>query len=328
MLAMAMIAKGQPLQQVELPVPQPGPGQVLLRVEACAVCRTDLHILDGELDVPHLPIIPGHEVVGTVVTRASNVLWPAVGQRVGVPWLAHSCGHCEFCEGGRENLCDRAAFTGLDVPGGYAEYTLADAAFCLALPENYDALHAAPLLCAGLIGYRAYAMAGDAHRIGLYGFGAAAHLLLQIAVHQRKKTYVFVKAGDRESADFARSLGADWVGASGETPPDGLDAAIIFAPAGELVPEALRCVKKGGVVVCAGIHMTDIPSFPYETLWGERSLRSVANLTREDGRLFLALAGTVQLRVAATPYPLAAANQALSDLRNGRLQGAAVLVPV
>lgn len=310
-----------------MPIPQPGRDQVLLRVQACAVCRTDLHIVDGDLAPRAWPVIPGHEVVGTVAACGADVKWPAIGQRVGVPWVGGTCGHCRYCEEGRENLCDRALFTGLDLPGGYAEYTLANARFCLDLPPQYDAVHAAPLLCAGLIGHRAYSMAAGARTLGLYGFGAAAHLMLQVAVAEGRQVFVFVRPGDLEAADFARSLGAAWAGFSGDKPPAGLDAALIFAPAGELVPAALRQVVKGGRVICAGIHMSDIPAFPYSLLWGERSVQSVANLTRAGGKAFMELAGKLELRVRAHPYALLEANQALDDLRTGRLQGAAVLRP-
>jgi len=327
MLAMALTGVGQPLQALDLPVPRPGIGQVLLQVEACAVCRTDLHILDGELRAPVLPLVPGHEVVGTVVAVGMNVHTVRIGARVGMPWLGHTCGACPYCREGHENLCDSAAFTGFDLPGGYAEYVVAEAAYCFELPPAYDALHAAPLLCAGLIGHRAYAMAGPARRIGLYGFGAAAHLLLQSARHEDRETYVFVRPGDDLAAEFARSLGCTWVGNSEQRPPQLLDAALIFAPAGELVPRALRAVRKGGSVICAGIHMSDIPAFPYEILWGERSLRSVANLTRADGVAFFEKARRYPLKVVARAYPLLQANQALDDLRQGVLQGAAVLVP-
>lgn len=327
MLAMGLFNFRGELRQIEIPVPRVGIGQVLLRVDACAVCRTDLHIVDGDLAPRAWPVIPGHEIVGTVVDCGADVKWPRIGERVGVPWLGNTCGHCGYCESGRENLCDQAMFTGYDLPGGFAEYTLAEAKYCLPLPPLYDPLHAAPLLCAGLIGYRAYAMAGKARRLGLYGFGAAAHLMLQVAADEGKETYVFVRPGDDGALRFARSLGATWAGYSGDKPPNDVDAALIFAPAGELVPEALRRTVKGGQVICAGIHMSDIPSFPYALLWGERCVRSVANLTREDGRAFMDIAGKRQLQVVATPYSLAAANQALADLRTGKLHGAAVLIP-
>jgi propanol-preferring alcohol dehydrogenase len=311
----------------ELPVPEPGPGQVLIRVDACGVCRTDLHIVDGELtDCVH-PVTPGHEIVGTVVaTGAAAHLWKA-GERLGVPWLAWTCGACEYCRSGRENLCGRAAFTGCTVPGGYADYAVADERYCVAIPARYDDLAAAPLLCAGLIGYRAYAMAGEGARIGLFGFGAAAHLLAQVACHDGREVFAFTRPGDLAGQAFARDLGVHWAGGSDETPPVPLDAAILFAPVGSLVPQALRLVKKGGRVICGGIHMSDIPAFPYALLWGERSVQSVANLTRADGAAFMRIAADVELRVAARPYPLTDANAALADLRSGRLEGAAVLVP-
>jgi alcohol dehydrogenase, propanol-preferring len=316
MRAMELRAPGEPLRLVERPVPDPGPGQRLVRVSACGACRTDLHIVDGELEVPHLPVIPGHQVVG----RAADT-----GERVGIPWLGWTCGKCRHCRGGRENLCPRARFTGLDIDGGFAEWAVADERFCLPMPEGYPDLQAAPLLCAGLIGYRALRMAGDAERLGLYGFGAAAHIVCQVALHQGRRVFAFTRADDRAAQAFARELGAEWSGDALGPGPEELDAAIIFAPVGELVPAALRAVAPGGTVVCAGIHMSDIPSFPYADLWGERTLRSVANLTRRDGEEFLALAPRVPVRTTATAYPLERAGAALDDLRAGRVRGAAVV---
>jgi propanol-preferring alcohol dehydrogenase len=326
MRAMVLEAPRSALVPRDRPVPQPGPGQVLLKVRACAVCRTDLHVVDDELPaVPH-PIVPGHEIVGTVAACGEGTsLEP--GMRLGVPWLGSTCGRCRYCRSSLENLCDHARFTGYQLDGGYAEYVLADARFCLPLPEGLDDVHAAPLLCAGLIGYRAYRMCGDARRIGLYGFGAAAHLVAQMAHFEGRECLAFVRPGDAAAATFARGLGCSWAGASDERPPGELDAAIIFAPAGELVPAALAAVRKGGVVVCGGIHMSDIPSFPYSLLWGERSVRSVANLTRADGTGFMELAGRMPLDVRVEAFPLAQANEALDRLRRGELAGAAVLVP-
>jgi propanol-preferring alcohol dehydrogenase len=332
MKAMVLDAPGRPLRPADLPRPEPGRGEVLLRVRACAVCRTDLHVVDGELPHPALPLIPGHEIVATVVENGPGAGRFAAGARVGVPWLGWTCGTCGFCRAGAENLCESARFTGYTRHGGYAEYTVADERYCFALPDSYDDLHAAPLLCAGLIGYRAYAMAtmhpfgGESQRLGLYGFGAAAHLVAQMAVAAGREVLAFTRAGDTAAQDHARSLGAVWAGGSGDAPPAPLDAAILFAPVGALVPAGLRAVRPGGVVVCAGIHMSDIPSFPYDLLWRERVVRSVANLTRADGDAFLALAARVQLRVDATAYPLARAGDALDDLRSGRVVGAAVLV--
>lgn len=328
MRAMVLDAPGTPLRAAELPDPSPRPGEVLLRVRACGICRTDLHLRDGELEPGHLPLVLGHQIVGEVlVPDAAGT--HAAGARVGVPWLGWTCGECRYCRSGRENLCERARFTGRDVDGGYAELAVADARFCLPLPPEdvYPDLQVAPLLCGGLIGYRALRMAGDAERVGLYGFGAAAHLVCQVAIHQGCKVYAFTRPGDAAGQAFARELGAVWAGDSDEAPPEPLDAALIFAPAGELVPAALRALAPGGTVVCAGIHMSDIPSFPYEQLWHERSIRSVANLTREDGRLFLELAPRVPVRTTVTTYPLAAAEQALADLRAGAFEGAGVLVP-
>ena len=325
MQAMQLLAPGQPLAVVELPVPVAGPNQVLVRVHACGVCRTDLHIVDGELTHPKLPLVPGHQIVGTVTAAGPGVTAHRVGDRVGVPWLGWTCGVCRYCTSGRENLCDRAKFTGYDIDGGYAQFTVADERYAFALPADYPDLQAAPLLCAGLIGYRSLRMTGDAHRLGLYGFGGAAHLIAQVAVWEGRRVFGLTRPGDTAAQEFARSLGAVWAGGSDETPPEELDAAIIFAPVGELVPAALRAVAKGGRVVCAGIHMSDIPSFPYDILWGEREVRSVANLTRADGEAFLAVAPRVPLRSEVHPYPLADANRALDDLRSGRFTGAAVL---
>ncbi len=325
MRAMVFEAPASPLVARTLPLPRPGPEQLLIRVHACGVCRTDLHIMAGELPPPRFPLIPGHEIVGEVVTAGQNVNSFRPGNRVGVPWLGQTCGHCSFCRGGRENLCDQAQFTGYHLDGGYAEYTLADARYCLHIPDAYDDVEAAPLLCAGLIGYRAYRLAGEGKRLGLYGFGAAAHLLCQLAVHQGKEIYAFTRPGDTAGQRFARQLGAVWAGGSDETPPQPLDAALIFAPVGALVPAALRAVDKGGCVVCAGIHMSDIPGFPYRILWQERTVRSVANLTRADGTAFLSLAPGIPVRTAVRIYPLTCANEALEDLHGGKIKGAAVL---
>lgn len=327
MKAMALLAAGEALSAIELPVPVAGPGQVLIRVEACGVCRTDLHLIDGDLPDIAMPLIPGHEIVGRVAALGGSVSGLALGQRVGVPWLGWTCGQCPYCADHRENLCDAARFTGYQIPGGYAEYTVADARYCFPVPDSEDAAHLAPLLCAGLIGYRALRMAGAAHRLGVYGFGAAAHLITQVARWQGREVYAFTRAEDVESQAFARSLGAIWTGASTAMPPQALDAALLFAPVGALVPAALRAVRKGGTVVCAGIHMSDIPAFPYSILWGERQIVSVANLTRVDGEEFLALASQVPVRSDIRPFPLASANEALTLLREGRLQGAAVLIP-
>ena len=333
MKAMFLDTPGAALRARELEAPRPGAGEVLLKVHACAVCRTDLHVVDGELANPTLPLIPGHEIVGTVVERGEGAERFAVGDRVGVPWLGWTCGTCRFCRAGAENLCEAARFTGYTRDGGYAEYTVADARFSFAIPPGYDDIHAAPLLCAGLIGYRAYRMAtehpfgGEAARIGLYGFGAAAHLIAQVAVAAGRTVFAFTRSGDAAAQAHARALGAVWAGASHEAPPEPLDAAIIFAPVGALIPTALGATRPGGVVISAGIHMSDIPAFPYSLLWHERVLRSVANLTRADGEEFLAHAARTPLRVDTTPYPLERANHALTDLRAGRVQGAAVLVP-
>jgi propanol-preferring alcohol dehydrogenase len=326
MKAMVLERPGQPLREAERSVPSPGPGQVLLRVRACGVCRTDLHVVDGELPDLGRPVVPGHQIVGVVEAVGRGVEGHVAGQRVGVPWLGWTCGECRFCSTGRENLCAEARFTGYQIDGGFAGYAVADARYCFPIPPSYPDLQAAPLLCAGLIGYRSLAMAGDAGRLGLYGFGAAAHIVIQVARHQGRRVFAFARPGDRDAREFALSLGAEWAGASGETPPEALDAAILFAPAGELVPEALRVVERGGTVVCAGIHMSDIPSFPYRILWEERVVRSVANLTRRDGEAFLALAPKVPVRTEVEAFPLADANAALGRLRDGRVRGAAVLV--
>jgi alcohol dehydrogenase, propanol-preferring len=326
MTAMVLERPGTPLIKQQRALPTPGPGQLRVRVSACAVCRTDLHVVDGELPDPKLPIIPGHEIVG-VIDESGPGASGRIGERVGIPWLGYACGHCEYCRSGHENLCDQARFTGYQIDGGYAQYTLADARFCLPLPPQLDDLHTAPLLCAGLIGYRCLKKAGEARRLGLYGFGAAAHLIAQIAHHQQREIYAFVRPGDQHAAAFARTMGAHWVGSSDEHPPQPLDAAIIFAPVGELVPRALQAVRKGGRVICGGIHMSDIPQFPYAWLWGEREIVSVANLTREDGREFLRLAGQVPLSVQVHRYGLSQAQDALDDLRAGRYSGAAVLLP-
>jgi propanol-preferring alcohol dehydrogenase len=316
------IARPGQIAPAEVTRPVPGPGQVLVRVHACGVCRTDLHLLDGEVDIPHPPVTPGHQVVGVVEGGAMDR-----GTRVGIPWLGWTCGECRYCRSGRENLCPRARFTGRDIDGGFAEWAVADARFCFPLPEGYSDLQVAPLLCAGLIGHRALRMTGNAGRLGLYGFGAAAHVIAQVAVHEGRRVFALTRPGDEPAQEFARTLGAEWAGGSDEAPPEELDAAIIFASAGELVPAALRAVAPGGVVVCAGIHMSDIPAFPYAILWGERSVRSVANLTREDARAFLALAPRVPVRTEVHAYPLEEAPRALEDLRHGRFTGAAVVTP-
>ncbi len=315
------------LEAADLPLPQPGPGQIRVRVAACGVCRTDLHVVDGDLTDPKLPIVPGHEIVGTVDALGDGVVAFAAGQRVGVPWLGFSCGTCDYCAAGRENLCGAARYTGYQIDGGYADYCLADARYAFALPAGYSDSEAAPLLCADLIGHRAYRMTGEGRRLGVYGFGAAAHIMIQVALWEGREVYGFTRPGDVEAQAFARDLGAVWAGASGEAPPQPLDAAVIFAPVGDLVPEALKRTARGGIVVCAGIHMSDIPSFPYRILWEERQIRSVANLTRRDAEEFLALAPRVPVRTHTRDYPLAEANRALDDLRKGRLKGAAVLRP-
>jgi propanol-preferring alcohol dehydrogenase len=327
MRVMRLEHPGGPLVRAEVPVPRPWESSVLLRVRACAVCRTDLHLVDGDLPDPKIPVVPGHEIVGEVVDLGSEVENLAIGQRVGVPWLGWTCGVCAFCRSGHENLCDRARYTGYQIDGGYGEYVVADARYCLALPAGYDDLHAAPLLCAGLIGFRCLRAAGDAAKLGIYGFGAAAHLVAQVATFEGRRVFAFTSPGDSAAQRFARESGAVWAGPSDGPPPEELDAAIIFAPVGTLVPLALRAVRKGGTVVAGGIHMSDIPSFPYDLLWGERILRSVANLTRADGVEFLALADRCPLRVEAHMYRLDQANAVLDALRAGRVTGAAVLVP-
>jgi propanol-preferring alcohol dehydrogenase len=322
MRAMLFTGVGEPLHEAELPRPRPAPGQVLLRVSACGVCRTDLHIVDGELARPKLPLVLGHQIVGTVVEGGD---WFELGQRVGVPWLGWTCGECRYCRGGRENLCDGARFNGYDIDGGFAELTVTDERFCFPLPDGYPDLQAAPLLCAGLIGYRALTLIGDAERVGLYGFGAAGHIVCQVALWQRRRVFAFTRDGDARTQEFARTIGAEWSGGSHETPPEQLDAAIIFAPVGELVPLALASVAKGGEVVCAGIHMSDIPSFAYELLWGERVVHSVANLTRRDGEAFMELAPRVPVRTDVEAFPLTHANEALARLRSGGVRGSVVL---
>nr|WP_325625896.1 zinc-dependent alcohol dehydrogenase family protein [Gaiella sp.] len=321
---MVLRAAGTPLEQAELPDPQPGTGQALVRVRACGVCRTDLHVFDGELPRPKLPLVLGHEIVGEVVSSRGRF---EPGDRVGVPWLGWTCGECAYCLTGRENLCDRARFTGYDTDGGYAELCVADERFCFPVPDGFADVQAAPLLCAGLIGYRSLRVAGDAARIGLYGFGAAAHIVCQVALHEGREVYALTRSGDDDAQAFARSLGATWAGDTATRPPAELDAAILFAPAGELVPTALGHVRKGGSVVCAGIHMSDIPSFPYELLWGERVVRSVANLTRSDGEEFLRIAALVPVETRVEELPLGSANEALACLRAGDVRGALVLVP-
>jgi propanol-preferring alcohol dehydrogenase len=326
MRAMVLESGSSRLVARDRPQPVPGPGEVLLKVRACAVCRTDLHVVDRELPDVRTPVVPGHEIVGEVIRCGEGVVLPA-GMRLGVPWLGSTCGHCAFCAAGEENLCDAARFTGYQIDGGYADYLVARADFCLPLPAALDDVHAAPLLCAGLIGYRALRMCGDAHRLGLYGFGAAAHLVAQVAVWQGRECHAFVRPGDARAESFARTMGCTWAGGSDRRPPVELDAAILFAPVGSLVPAALAAVRKGGVVVCGGIHMSDIPSFPYALLWGERSVKSVANLTRADGREFLELVPRIPVRTEVETFPLEEANTALDRLRSGELTGAAVLVP-
>jgi propanol-preferring alcohol dehydrogenase len=326
MRAIVLERSGSPLVETRLPVPVPGPGQVLVRVRCSGVCRTDLHVLDGELAHPKLPLVLGHQVVGTVEALGPRVDNLTLGQRVGVPWLGRTCGDCHFCQAGRENLCEGACFTGYDFDGGFAEYMTADSRFVLPLPGSFVDVQAAPLLCAGLIGYRALAMTGDAARVGLFGFGSAAHIVAQVALYQGRRAYAFTRRGDGAAQAFARGLGCAWAGASDEDPPERLDAAIVFAPDGALVPRALGLVERGGTVVCAGIHMSAIPSFAYELLWGERSVRSVANLTRRDGVEFLELAPRVPIRTEVRVYPLSGAAMALADLRAGAFRGAAVVV--
>jgi propanol-preferring alcohol dehydrogenase len=325
MRAMVLQRQRQPLGLVELPDPRPGAGQVLISVSTCGVCRTDLHIVDGDLTEPKLPLAPGHQIVGIVVEAGEGAGRFERGARVGVPWLGWTCGECRYCTSGRENLCDRARFTGYDVDGGYAELAVADERFCFPIPDDYPDEQAAPLLCAGLIGYRALRLVGDADRIGLYGFGASAHILCQVAVHQGRRVFAFTRAGDEEGQAFARQLGAEWAGSSEEAPPEEIDGAIVFAPVGPLMTTALRASAKGARIVSAGIHMSDIPSFPYAELWGERVLGSVANLTRQDGEEFMALAPEVPVRTEVEVYPLDAANEALDSIRDGSLRGAAVL---
>lgn len=324
MRAMILDAPGEPLRAADVPVPEPGEGQVLLRVRACAVCRTDLHVVDGELPDPRLPLIPGHQIVGIVEKTGAGDF--TVGDRVGVPWLGWTDEVCRYCLSGRENLCENARFTGYQIDGGYAEYAVADGRFCFPIPDGYPDLQAAPLLCAGLIGHRSLRFVGNAERLGLYGFGASAHIVAQVALHQGRRVFAFTSPGDEEAQEFARELGAGWAGSSIEAPPEELDAAIIFAPVGSLVPAALGAIARGGTVVCAGIHMSDIPSFSYDLLWGERSVRSVANLTRRDGHEFLALAPEVPVRTEVVTFALDQANEALDALRGGRVRGAAVLV--
>ncbi|HTY25346.1 MAG TPA: zinc-dependent alcohol dehydrogenase family protein [Desulfomonilaceae bacterium] len=325
MRAMIFRGVGVPLSHEDVVAPTPGPEQVLLRVQVCGVCRTDLHIVDGELTEPKLPLIPGHQIVGVVAGMGENVKRFIEGDRVGVPWLGSTCNRCRYCLSGRENLCDRGRFTGYQIDGGFAEYAVADHRFCFPIPQDYPDLQAAPLLCAGLIGYRSLVMTGDAERLGLYGFGAAAHIVAQVARWQGRKVYAFTRPGDLEAQKFSLQMGAIWAGSGSEAPPEPLDAAIIFAPDGALVPAALRAVAKGGTVVCGGIHMSDIPTFPYDILWGERVVRSVANLTRKDGEEFLALAPRIPVSTEVNPFPLAQANEALDALRAGRITGAVVL---
>jgi alcohol dehydrogenase, propanol-preferring len=325
--AMVLDRPGRPLVMRERPTPSPGAGEILIEISACGVCRTDLHVVDGELPDPKLPIVPGHEIVGRVAACGEGVSGLATGARVGVPWLGATCGTCPYCRAARENLCDRPLFTGYTRDGGFATHTVADARYCFALPEDGDAAEQAPLMCAGLIGWRSYRMAGAGESLGIYGFGAAAHILAQVAIRQGRRVYAFTRPGDEEAQHFARRLGAVWAGGSDMMPPERLDAAIIFAPVGALVPAALQAVKKGGRVVCGGIHMSDIPAFPYRILWEERQILSVANLTREDAREFLSVAPQVGVKTEVKRYPLSEANAALADLREGRLQGAAVLIP-
>jgi propanol-preferring alcohol dehydrogenase len=327
MRAMVLEKPGTPLVMRERPTPAPASGDILVEIAACGVCRTDLHVVDGELPDPKLPIVPGHEIVGRVAALGADVAGFAIGERIGIPWLGYTCGVCPYCSDDRENLCDRPLFTGYTRDGGYATHAVADARYCFPLPEHGDDAEVAPLLCAGLIGWRSYRMAGEGRTVGLYGFGAAAHILAQVAAWQGRRVYAFTRDGDEAAQAFARSLGAAWAGGSSEMPPEPLDAAIIFAPVGALVPAALAAVKKGGRVVCGGIHMSDIPSFPYRLLWEERHIVSVANLTRADAREFLGVVAQVGVKTQVTRYPLEQANEALADLRAGRLEGAAVLVP-
>ncbi|HLU99822.1 MAG TPA: zinc-dependent alcohol dehydrogenase family protein [Acidobacteriota bacterium] len=326
MKAMVLEKPGQPLVEKQFPIPEPEGKQLLIEVEACAVCRTDLHVVDGELPEPSLPVIPGHEIIGMVRRTGPDTETIREGDRVGVPWLGWTCGECRFCRSGRENLCDRARFTGYTLPGGFAEFTIADERFSIPLENDSPAAEIAPFLCAGLIGYRCLRKTGDARKLGLYGFGAAAHIVIQIARHEGREVYAFTRPGDHSAQEFARSMGAVWAGDSDGLPPEELDAAIIFAPVGELVPYALRAVAKGGIVVCGGIHMSDIPSFPYEILWGERRIESVANLTRQDGIDFMEIAPKIPIRTKIEPFVLDQANQALNRLRSGQIEGAAVLI--
>lgn len=325
MKAMVLHNQGENLRLEEVEEPDPSNDQVLIKVSACGICRTDLHILDGDLDDPNLPLIMGHQIVGSVEQTGREVDGFQTGDKVGVPWLGKTCGECEYCRESRENLCNRAQFTGYDINGGFAEFTVADCRYCFKIPEDYPDLQAAPLLCAGLIGYRSLRKAGDAQKIGFYGFGSSAHILTQVAVHQGREVYAFTRPGDRQGQEFAREVGAVWAGGSDEMPPEKLDAAIIFAPVGSLVPQALKALNKGGRVICAGIHMSEIPGFPYELLWEERRIESVANLTRKDGKEFLKLAPEVPVETTITTYPLEEANQALNDLREGNFEGSAVL---
>ncbi|UCG85018.1 MAG: zinc-dependent alcohol dehydrogenase family protein [Gemmatimonadota bacterium] len=327
MRALLLRKQGRPLELAEIPTPEPATGQLLIKTSACAVCRTDLHVLDGDLEKPTLPLVLGHEIVGRVEALGSGVDQFKIGDRVGVPWLGWTCGECRYCRGNRENLCDHARFTGYQIDGGFAEYSVADQRYAFAIPDGFPDDQAAPLLCAGLIGYRSLVAAGAAERLGLYGFGAAAHIVAQVARYQGRRLFAFTREGDSDAQQFARELGAEWAGASSESPPEELDAAIIFAPVGRLVPLALQATAPGGTVVCAGIHMSEIPAFPYQILWRERTVSSVANLTRRDGEEFLKLAPEVPVRTHVVHYPLEQANEALADLRHGRLQGAAVLVP-
>lgn len=326
MRAMVLDAPRRALREATLRCPTPGSGQVLVRVSACAVCRTDLHVIDGELPHPKLPLIPGHEIVGRIAALGPQVDRFQINERVGIPWLGWTCGECAYCRSGRENLCPQARFTGYTLDGGYADYAVADARFCFPLPPAYSDAEAAPLLCAGLIGYRSLRKTGDARRLGVYGFGAAAHIITQVAIHEGREIFAFSRPGDVEAQQFAKKMGAAWAGDSNELPPEELDAAIIFAPVGDLVPQALKAVARGGCVICGGIHMSDIPAFPYELLWQERMVCSVANLTRRDSEKFLALAPQVPVRTSVHTFPLNQANEALAELRAGRLQGAAVLV--
>ncbi len=326
MKAMRLHRQGQPLVLEECPIPECGSDEVLIKISTCAVCRTDLHVCDGDLTEPKLPLIPGHEIVGYIVECGKNVTGLSKGDRVGVPWLGYTCGECRYCLSGNENLCDKASFTGYEIDGGYSEYTVAHQHFVFPLNNNMSDIEVAPLLCAGLIGYRSYKMTGDAKRIGIYGFGAAAHIIAQVAIHEGREVYAFTRQGDKDAQEFAVKLGAEWAGDSDQDPPVKLDAAIIYAPVGELVPLALKSLVKGGIVVCAGIHMSDIPSFPYNILWGERSIKSVANLTRKDGEEFLALIDQLSINTEVHAFPLEKANDALNQLRSGQFQGAAVLV--